>query len=104
MSRLALQLSDTAIWEKYNQLGLGQSPGTGFPGESTGNLPARIQWSRSERAALSYGYGLSVTAVQLASAYTALANNGERLPPSLLRLSEPPKVSRPLSRVLPTTY
>lgn len=80
MSRLALQLSDTAIWEKYNQLGLGQSPGTGFPGESTGNLPARIQWSRSERAALSYGYGLSVTAVQLASAYTALANNGERLP------------------------
>ncbi len=38
MSRLALQLSDTAIWEKYNQLGLGQSPGTGFPGESTGNL------------------------------------------------------------------
>lgn len=91
MSRLALQLSDTAIWEKYNQLGLGQSPGTGFPGESTGNLPARIQWSRSERAALSYGYGLSVTAVQLASAYTALANNGERLPPSLLRLSEPPQ-------------
>ena len=91
MSRLALQLSDTAIWEKYNQLGLGQSPGTGFPGESTGNLPARIRWSRSERAALSYGYGLSVTAVQLASAYTALANNGERLPPSLLRLSEPPQ-------------
>ncbi|HAZ98469.1 MAG TPA: cell division protein [Halomonas sp.] len=91
MSRLALQLSDTAIWEKYNQLGLGQSPGTGFPGESTGNLPARVQWSRSERAALSYGYGLSVTAVQLASAYTALANDGERLPPSLLRLSEPPQ-------------
>ena len=91
MSRLALQLSDTAIWEKYNQLGLGQSPGTGFPGESTGNLPARIRWSRSERAALSYGYGLSVTAVQLASAYTALANNGERLPPSLLRLSGPPQ-------------
>ena len=90
MSRLALQLSDTAIWEKYNQLGLGQSPGTGFPGESTGTLPARIQWSRSERAALSYGYGLSVTAVQLASAYTALANDGQRLPPSLLRLSEPP--------------
>ncbi|MFP3343191.1 penicillin-binding transpeptidase domain-containing protein [Halomonas sp. SIMBA_159] len=91
MSRLALQLSDTAIWEKYNQLGLGQSPGTGFPGESTGSLPAPVQWSRSERAALSYGYGLSVSALQLASAYTALANDGERLPPSLLRLSEPPQ-------------
>ena len=91
MSRLALQLSDTAIWEKYNQLGLGQAPGTGFPGESTGSLPAPVRWSRSERAALSYGYGLSVSAVQLASAYTALANDGVRLQPSLLRLSEPPQ-------------
>lgn len=90
MSRLALQLSDTAIWEKYNQLGLGQAPGTGFPGESTGSLPSPVRWSRSERATLSYGYGLSVSAVQLASAYTALANDGVRLPPSLLRLSEPP--------------
>ncbi|MGO2242317.1 MAG: peptidoglycan D,D-transpeptidase FtsI family protein [Halomonas sp.] len=91
MSRLALRLSDTAIWEKYNQLGLGQAPGTGFPGESTGSLPAPVRWSRSERATLSYGYGLSVSAVQLASAFTAIANNGERLPPSLLRLSEPPQ-------------
>lgn len=91
MSRLALQLSDTAIWEKYNQLGFGQAPGTGFPGEANGSLPAPVRWSRSERAALSYGYGLSVTAVQLASAYTALANGGMRLPPSLLRLSEPPQ-------------
>lgn len=91
MSRLALQLSDTAIWEKYNQLGLGQAPGTGFPGEANGSLPAPVRWSRSERAALSYGYGLSVSAVQLASAYTALANGGMRLPPSLLRLSEPPQ-------------
>ncbi|WP_445011897.1 peptidoglycan D,D-transpeptidase FtsI family protein [Vreelandella stevensii] len=90
MSRLALQLSDTAIWEKYNQLGFGQGPGTGFPGESTGSLPAPVRWSRSERAALSYGYGLSTSALQIASAYTALANGGERLPPSLLRLSEPP--------------
>ncbi|MDQ7727473.1 penicillin-binding transpeptidase domain-containing protein [Halomonas sp. SpR8] len=91
MSRLALRLSDTAIWEKYNQLGLGQAPGTGFPGESTGSLPAPVRWSRSERATLAYGYGLSVSAVQLASAYTALANDGVRLPPSLLRLSEPPQ-------------
>lgn len=91
MSRLALRLSDTAIWEKYNQLGLGQAPGTGFPGESTGSLPSPVRWSRSERATLAYGYGLSVSAVQLASAYTALANDGMRLPPSLLRLSEPPQ-------------
>lgn len=111
MSRLALQLSDTAIWEKYNQLGLGQAPGTGFPGESTGSLPAPVRWSRSERATLSYGYGLSVSALQLASAYTALANDGVRLPPSLLRLSEPPQgfpaieasVANDLLRILETS-
>ncbi|MCB8889732.1 peptidoglycan D,D-transpeptidase FtsI family protein [Vreelandella malpeensis] len=91
MSKLTLQLDDTTVWEKYNQLGFGQSPGTGFPGESTGSLPAPVRWSRSERAALSYGYGLSVSAIQLASAYTALANGGMRMPPSLLRLSEPPQ-------------
>ncbi len=111
MSRLALRLSDTAIWEKYNQLGLGQAPGTGFPGESTGSLPAPVRWSRSERATLSYGYGLSVSAVQLASAYTALANDGVRLTPSLLRLSEPPQgvpaiepsVANDLLRILETS-
>jgi len=91
MSKLALQMPDTAIWKKYNQLGLGQAPGTGFPGESAGSLPAPIRWSRSERAALSYGYGLSVSPMQLASAYTAIANKGVRMSPSLLRLNEDPQ-------------
>lgn len=94
MSKLALQMPDTAIWEKYNQLGLGQAPGTGFPGESTGSLPAPIRWSRSERAALSYGYGLSVSPLQLASAYTAIANKGVRMSPSLLRLNDTPQGTR----------
>ncbi|MCL7928879.1 peptidoglycan D,D-transpeptidase FtsI family protein [Halomonas llamarensis] len=91
MSKLALALGDTAIWEKYNNLGFGHNPGTGFPGESSGSLPAPIRWSRSEKAALSYGYGLSVSALQLASAYTAIANDGVRLPPSLLRLTQAPE-------------
>ena len=91
MSKLALQMPDTAIWEKYNQLGLGQVAGTGFPGEASGSLAAPVQWSRSERAALSYGYGLSVSPLQLASAYTAIANDGVRMPPSLLRLPEEPQ-------------
>ena len=94
MSKLALQMPDTAIWEKYNQLGLGQAPGTGFPGESAGSLPAPIRWSRSERAALSYGYGLSVSPLQLASAYTAIANKGVRMSPSLLRLNDTPQGTR----------
>ncbi|WP_346798844.1 penicillin-binding transpeptidase domain-containing protein [Halomonas sp. Bachu 37] len=111
MSRLVLELSDTAVWDKYNALGLGQAPGTGFPGEASGSLPTPVRWSRSERAALSYGYGLSASALQLASAYTALANQGQRLPPSLLRLAEPPpgipaiepRVANDLLRILETS-
>lgn len=90
MSRLVLALDDPLVPDLYRRLGLGQSPETGFPGESTGTLPAPVRWSRSQWAALSYGYGLSTSALQLASAYTAIANGGERLPPSLLKLPEPP--------------
>lgn len=90
MSKLVLELDDPLVPDLYRRLGLGQSPETGFPGESTGTLPAPVRWSRSQWAALSYGYGLSTSALQLASAYTAIANHGERLPPSLLKLPEPP--------------
>ncbi|WP_299313229.1 penicillin-binding protein 2 [uncultured Halomonas sp.] len=90
MSRLVLELDDPLVPDLYRRLGLGQSPETGFPGESTGTLPAPVRWSRSQWAALSYGYGLSTSALQLASAYTAIANGGERLPPSLLKLPEAP--------------
>lgn len=90
MSRLALKMDDAAIWQRYSRLGFAQSPGTGFPGEASGSLPDTVDFSRSERASLAYGYGLSVSAVQLASAYTAIANHGRRMPPSLLKLDEAP--------------
>ncbi len=90
MSKLVLELDDPLVPEKYRLLGFGESPGTGFPGEANGSMPAPIRWSSSQWAALSYGYGLSVSALQLASAYTALANDGTRFAPSLLRLNEPP--------------
>ena len=108
MSRLALELDDPLIPDLYRRLGFGQSSETGFPGEAVGHLPAPVRWSRSQWAALSYGYGLSVSALQLASAYTALANDGVRLPASLLKLPEPPagmpvietQVARELLRIM----
>ncbi len=90
MSRLVLELDEPLVPEVYRRLGFGQSTETGFPGEAVGHMPAPVRWSRSQWAALSYGYGLSVSALQLASAYTALANGGVRMPPSLLRLPEAP--------------
>lgn len=90
MSKLTLQLDEPLVPEIYRRLGFDQAPGTGFPGESVGSLPAPVRWSSSQWAALSYGYGLSVSALQLASAFTAIANDGRRLPPSLLKLGQAP--------------
>lgn len=92
MSRVALQLPEDAIWQRYRELALGQAPESGFPGEAAGSLPTPYNWSDSKRATMAYGYGVAVSALQLASAYTALANQGRQLPPSLLKLDgqDPP--------------
>ncbi|HSH48797.1 MAG TPA: penicillin-binding transpeptidase domain-containing protein [Halomonas sp.] len=90
MAKLTLSLDEPVIPAKYRALGLGQAPETGFPGESTGSLPAPARWSSSQWAALSYGYGLSVSSLQLASAFTAIVNDGRRMPPSLLKQPAPP--------------
>ncbi|WP_299259408.1 penicillin-binding protein 2 [uncultured Kushneria sp.] len=91
MTHMALALPDDAIWNVYDSMKLGHPTGLGFPGEATGSLPSPFSWSKAKRATLSYGYGLSVNAVQLASAYTAITNDGKQLPPSLLKLNKPPE-------------
>ncbi|MCK0745648.1 peptidoglycan D,D-transpeptidase FtsI family protein [Chromohalobacter nigrandesensis] len=90
MSHIALQLDKGTIWKQYQKLGLGQPPGTGFPGEGSGSLPSLTGLSRSAQASMAYGYGLSLTPLQLASAYTAIANDGRRLHPSLLKRTSAP--------------
>lgn len=97
MSRVVLQLEEDAVWNRYHELGFGQAPGTGFPGEATGSLPTPYGWSDSKRASMSYGYGVAASALQLASAYTAIANEGKRLPPSLLKLPEAPEGEQVMS-------
>ncbi|WP_110668390.1 peptidoglycan D,D-transpeptidase FtsI family protein [Salinicola halophilus] len=91
MAHIALELDKDTIWNRYRALGLGQTPGTGFPGENSGSLPAPNNLARSSQAAMAYGYGVAVTPMQLASAYTAIANDGNRLHPSLLKLSGEPE-------------
>ncbi|MEJ2620091.1 MAG: penicillin-binding protein 2 [Candidatus Thiodiazotropha sp.] len=97
-SKIALSLPPQSLWQLYNKLGFGVSPETLFPGESSGRLPHFSDWSSFEQATLSFGYGLSVTPLQLARAYAVLANDGERLPVSLLKLDEPPVGERVLSQ------
>ena len=63
----------------------GQMPGSGFPGESAGRLRDANTWKPVEQATMAYGYGLSVSLLQLTRAYMAFANDGEVMPLSFLK-------------------
>jgi len=84
-SKLALSIDAGNLWNIFAGAGFGEPTGVSFPGESTGLLSDHYSWHEIERATLSYGYGLSVTALQLARAYTIFANDGSLKPVSLLR-------------------
>ena len=90
MSKVALDIGGEAVHDAMQAVGLGEYTGVGFPGEGVGKLPTYRTWRSAETAALSYGYGLSVTAVQLAQAYAILANDGRKVPMSLLQVNEQP--------------
>ncbi|MBF6624827.1 MAG: penicillin-binding protein 2 [Pseudomonas stutzeri] len=89
ISKIALDIGAEPVYAVMQQAGFGQSTGLGFPGERVGNLPNHRKWRDAETASLAYGYGLSVTAVQLAHAYAVLGNEGTNVPLSLLRLDQP---------------
>ncbi len=76
ISKIALQLPRELMWKNYSRLGFGRSAGVGFPGEASGVLQDFQQWSRFEQATLSFGYGMSASVLQLARAYTVLADDG----------------------------
>jgi len=84
-SKMALAISPEYLWDAFVSVGLGEVTGSAFPGESAGLLTDYGSWHEIERATVSYGYGLSVTTLQLARAYTALATDGRPMPVSFLR-------------------
>lgn len=90
-SKIAFSLPQDAIWNLDYELGFGSPVGIGFPGEVSGVLPSHPKWHPSEVATLSYGYGVSVTTLQLAQAYMTLANGGYRVPVSIFKQDAPPK-------------
>ena len=88
-SRVALTLEPSRLWQTLTRVGFGSATGSGFPGESEGVLPHYFDWGDIHRATLSFGYGLSVTALQLAQAYAVIANDGQFTRASMRRLDEP---------------
>jgi cell division protein FtsI (penicillin-binding protein 3) len=89
-SKIAATLPSDHMYDMFHRFGFGESTGSGFPGESPGMLPAARTWGSLEKATLSYGYGLSVTPLQLAQAYVALANGGRFRPPTFVRDTQNP--------------
>lgn len=94
VSKLALELEPETLWRSYQSLGFGTLTASQFPGEVAGQLPYFDGWSRFEQATHSFGYGLSVTTLQLAQAYAVLAADGVHRPVSLLKLDQPVEQTR----------
>jgi cell division protein FtsI (penicillin-binding protein 3) len=84
ISKLALDLNEYEVWGMFEKLGFGRNVGTGFPGESAGYLPNHRRWKDIDRATFAYGYGLTVTPLQLAASYLTIASGGIKRDISLI--------------------
>lgn len=89
VSKLVLDMPVEHVIGLYANMGLGIDTGLGLNGESGGMLSHRRRWSDFERATLSFGYGLSVTAAQLAKVYATMANGGISRPLTILKSDQP---------------
>ncbi|MGE5242041.1 MAG: peptidoglycan D,D-transpeptidase FtsI family protein [Bacteroidota bacterium] len=96
-SKIALSLDKNSMWQMLRSVGFGQPTGAQLPGEVDGVLNPPSRWVPVEQATISYGYGISVTPLQLARAYVALANDGEELPLTLRAVDAPPPGQRVMS-------
>lgn len=84
ISKIALAMDAEQQWSMYQQLGFGAVTGSGFPGEASGTLSLNALNNDFERASMAFGYGVSVTPLQLAHAYSAIAADGVLRPVSFL--------------------
>ena len=88
-SKIALAISAKNLLDVHARLGFGYATGSGFPGEAGGTVNMPTEKQIVEKATLAYGYGLSVTPLQLARAYAVLANDGIMPAVSFLRINKP---------------
>jgi cell division protein FtsI (penicillin-binding protein 3) len=79
------RLTNQDFYDFMRRFGYGVTTGSGFPGESPGFLPPPPLWSGTSKQTMSYGYGLSVTPLQLAHAYAALGNDGRAITPTFVK-------------------
>lgn len=89
VTKLAMTLESDELWDTMTQFGFGALTASGFPGESAGMLTHFSNWQPISQATLAYGYGVSVTPLQLAQAYAVIGDSGKLRPISLVSLDLP---------------
>ncbi len=92
ISKIALALDEHEVWNMFSAIGFGRSTGSGFPGESGGILPNHRRWKDIERTTFAYGYGFTVTPLQLAAAYLTIATGGLKRSISFMKSPETSEV------------
>ena len=84
MSQVVQHVPPQVQYDYLRAFGIGEPTGLNLPGESPGILPPPSQWAADERYTLSFGQGVAVNAVQMASVYATVANGGVRVQPTLI--------------------
>ena len=86
-AKAALMMTKQEHYNMLKKFGMGEKTGIDLPGESRGLIPPVSDWHKSTHASIGYGYSISVTAIQMASAISAIANNGVRVTPHVIKYS-----------------
>ncbi len=89
-AKISLSLDTQFVYDVYRGFGFGDSTGSGFPGESSGYLKVGHAWRPIEKATMAYGYGMNVTPLQLATAYSTLADDGVLHSPTFIKGGDNP--------------
>jgi len=84
-AKIALELGKKELYRGLRRFGFGEPTGLGVPGETAGILRHYRRWYEIDTATVSFGQGMSVTNVQLATAMSAIANGGQLMQPLLVR-------------------
>jgi cell division protein FtsI (penicillin-binding protein 3) len=90
IDKVAHRLDPKVFYKTLRRFGIGQKTGIALPGESSGRFPPMRTWSKATYANLPFGQGYSMTVLQMASAYQALANGGVRIPPRIVSATKAP--------------